>query len=155
VCNAYVLRFVHDREIEHHVLVCRDRDGQSGEKLCVRDQIAFPQLGTKSFVDGPQYRALWLRQPGFSAETHHIAIRLPALQLPGIYDLFPFREKKMHAKLVTADGTRGVLHQFADNLATGNRRRPNVRLEEPKTDGIDRMNIDPFRETRLVAEQSP
>ena len=32
---------------------------------------------------------------------------------------------------------------------------PDVRLVKPKTDGVERVNIDPFRETRFVAEQSP
>ena len=38
--NADVLRLVHDREVEYHILVVRECCGQGGEKLRVRDQLA-------------------------------------------------------------------------------------------------------------------
>ena len=59
----------------------------------------------------------------------------------------------MQAELVAADGIRGLLHQLAHDLAAGNRRRPDVRLVEPQADGVERVNIDPLRETRLTAQQ--
>ena len=60
----------------------------------------------------------------------------------------------MQAELVTADGTRGLSHQFAHDLAAGNRRLPDMRLVEPKTDGIERVNVDPLGEARFIAQQS-
>ena len=64
------------------------------------------QPGTNALEDGPQHRALRLREPGLSAEARDIAIRLPALQLPRIHHLLPFGEQKMQAELVAADGLR-------------------------------------------------
>lgn len=51
-------------------------------------------------------------------------------------------------------GTRGLCHQLADDLTAGNRRLSDVRLVEPETDRVERVNIHPLRETRFVAEQS-
>ena len=59
----------------------------------------------------------------------------------------------MQAELVAAHGTRGLLHQLAHDLAAGNRRLPDVRLVEPQTDGVERVNVDPLRETRFIAQQ--
>ncbi|MNG30794.1 hypothetical protein D3C84_1164830 [compost metagenome] len=42
--------------------------------------------------DLPQHLALSLGQPGFPPEAFHIAVSLPALQLPGIHDLIPLRQ---------------------------------------------------------------
>ena len=111
------------------------------------------QPGTNALEDRPQHRALRLREPRLSAEPRDIAIRLPVLQLPRIHHLLPFGEEKMQAELVAAHGARSLLHQLAHYLAAGDRRRPDVRLVEPKTDGIERVNINPFRETRLIAQQ--
>ena len=117
VGDADVLRLVHDREVEHHLLGLRDRRRERGEQLRVGDQPARLQPGTNALEDGPQHLALRFREPRLSAEARDIAIRLPVLQLPGIDDLLPFREQEMLAELVTANRARGLAHQFAYNLA--------------------------------------
>ena len=128
VGDADILRLVHDREVEHHVLALRDRRCQRGEQLRVGDQLARLQAGTNALEDRPQHLALGFRQSRLSAEAGDIAIRLPVLQLPGIHHLLPFRQQEMQAELVTAHRIRGLLHQLAQNVSSGNRRRPDMRL---------------------------
>ena len=120
---------------------------------CVISLRAFSPARTRSKMDH-KHLALRLREPRLPAEARDIAIRLPVLQLPRIHHLLPFGEQKMQAELVAADGTRGLFQQLAHDLAAGDRRRPDVRLVEPKADGVERVNIDPLGETRFVAQQS-
>ena len=122
--DADILRFVHDREVKDCVLALRDRGCQCAEHLRMSDQLARFQPGTNALEDRPQHHALCLLEPSLSAETRDIAILLPVLQLPGINHLLPFGEEKMQAELMSANGTRGLLQQLADNLAAGDRRRP-------------------------------
>jgi hypothetical protein len=56
----------------------------------------------------------------------------------------------MQAKFVAAHGTRGLSQQLADDLAASNPRVADVSLVKPETDGVERVNINPFRETRFV-----
>ena len=61
----------------------------------------------------------------------------------------------MQAELVSCHGAGGLLQQLADHFTAGDRRLPHMGFVKPKTDRIERVNVDPFRQTRLVAEQSP
>ncbi len=45
--------------------------------------------------------------------------------------------------------------QIPNHLASGNRRLPYMRPIQPQADRIERVNVDPFSETRLIAEQAP
>ena len=62
---------------------------------------------------------LLLGKSCLSAQAHHIAIRLPAFQLPGINDLFPLRIQKMQAELVIAGFFRSLFKQIENNFACG------------------------------------
>ena len=97
--------------------------------------------------------ALRLRKPRLSAEAHDITIPLPVLQLPCIHYLLPLGEEKMQAELVAAHGTRGLFHQLAYHLTAGKRRLPYATPVETKPNGVDRVNIHPFCETWLIAQQ--
>ena len=64
--------------------------------------------------------------------------------------LLPFRQQEVLAELVVGYGTRRLIQHFADNFAAGNRRRPDVRLVETKTDAVEPMNVDALGSTRSL-----
>src|SRR5262245_1653943 len=105
--DADILRLVHHREVEDHLLGLGDRRGKRGKQLRVSDQPAGLQPSSNAHEDGPQHFALRLRQSRLSAEAGNIAIYLPVLQLPGVDYLLPFCEQEMLAELVTTDRIRG------------------------------------------------
>jgi integrase len=49
---------------------------------------------------------------------------------------------------------RGIAHQFAYHLPVRNRRLPDMSFVEPKTDGVERVNVDPLREAGFIAQQA-
>jgi hypothetical protein len=77
-------------------------------------QRALFHFGSNALEDGPQYNALHLWKPGLSSEPRYIAIIIPIVQLPRIYDLRPFGEKKMQTKLVAVRTACGVFHKLAN-----------------------------------------
>ncbi len=58
----------------------------------------------------------------------------------------------MQAEFVASDATCGFDHQFAESAGVGDRRRPDVGLIQPKTDGVERVNIDPLGEAKPNTE---
>jgi hypothetical protein len=56
----------------------------------------------------------------------------------------------MQTKFVAACGTRGLSQKLADDLAASNCRLANMSLVKPETDGVERVNINPFRKTRFI-----
>ena len=129
-----------------------DCGSQRGEHLGIGDQLARLQPGTNTLKDGPQHLSLCLREPRLPAEARDIAICFPALQLPGIYDLLPLGEEEMLTELVVAERAGRFFHQFAQHFAAGDRRLSNVSLVEPKADGVERVNVDPFCQTRFARQ---
>ena len=47
----------------------------------------------------------------------------------------------------------GLLHKFAYLLAAGNRCLPDMRLVQPQANGVERVDVNPLRETRFVVQQ--
>ena len=58
----------------------------------------------------------------------------------------------MLAELVTPDRTCRLAHEFGYDLAVGNCRLSDMRLVEPNTDGVERVNVDPLGEARFAAQ---
>src|SRR5262249_16897545 len=77
---------------------------QQREQSRMGDQVPLFQARPDLLEDRPQRRALWLRQPGLSPEPGNVAIGLPAVQLPGVDDLLPFR-KRGRGKLAKVDNS--------------------------------------------------
>jgi hypothetical protein len=54
---------------------------------------------------------------------------------------------------VTTDSFRGLADEVAYNLPVCNCRRRDVRLVKPNADGVERVNVDPFRQARFVTQK--
>ena len=60
----------------------------------------------------------------------------------------------MQAELVATHGLRCFTEQFPQSIAAGQVHWPTVRFVEAETEGIQGVNVNAFRKTRLAADQS-
>jgi hypothetical protein len=67
VCNAEVLRLVHDCKVERRTLALGYDRGQAAEQASIRDQVPSCQFRTNAIENGPEDSALWLGESGLSA----------------------------------------------------------------------------------------
>src|SRR5207249_4114643 len=126
--------------------------GQLAEQAGVRDQVPGCQTRADAIENRPEDGALWLGESRLSAQARDIAIRLPAFQLPRINHLFPFCVQKMEAELVIADLLRRLSQQIENDFAGRELRLAEVRLVEAAPNGVDRVNINTFGQTRFIAD---
>ena len=152
--DADVLRLVHDGEVEGRILAAGQRGCQRGEHPGVGDQLPRLQPAANPLEDGPQHRALRLRQPGLAAEAGDIAIRSQVSNCQASTTCSHSVSRKCRLNLWPPTAFGRFTEQFPHALAAGERDRPAVRLVEPKTDGIERVNVDAFAKARLAADQS-
>jgi hypothetical protein len=59
----------------------------------------------------------------------------------------------MLSELVAAHRAGSFADQLAHGLGIRNARRADMRLVKPKPNGIERMDVDPFREARFIAQE--
>src|SRR5262245_52149113 len=147
--DAEVLRLVHDRKVEHHPVALRDAGREGRKQLRMRNELAFTQGCANALEDRPQPGALRLREPRLSAEPHHIPVRLPAIELPRVNHVLPFRQQKEQAELVTGRCRGGLAYKATYGLAAGDLRLPDVRSVEAEADRVERVNVDALGEPRL------
>jgi hypothetical protein len=59
----------------------------------------------------------------------------------------------MLAEVVTANRICRLAYQFAYEFLVGNRWGPDVCLVEPKANGVERVNVNPFRQAGFAAQK--
>src|SRR5438132_8321887 len=89
--DADILRLVDDGEIEGSL---GGMLGERAEHVRPGDDVAPPKLGPHALEDRPQDLALLAADPRLATKTRHVAISLPAVQLPGIDDIAPLAVEK-------------------------------------------------------------
>lgn len=80
----------------------------SQEQRSRGQQTAVSQFLKDNFKNIPQQLPLCFTEPGFASQTGHVAIGLPAIQLPGIHDFAPLCPEEMLREPVSFHATRCI-----------------------------------------------
>ena len=76
----------------------------------------------------PKLAAATLRQPRSSAKPLDVAVRFPSIQLPRIYDKFPFGHQELVREIHILDFSSLILEKLAYGMGRGNLRPANPSL---------------------------
>ena len=108
--NAHVLRFIDDDELEKRLPAARQLRRQPTEHSRAGDKTFGVQSAAHDVEHRPERNTLRFRQARLAAQALHVPIRFPAVQLPGIDQVLPFRLKEPRAEFLDA-GRRCRLRQ--------------------------------------------
>jgi hypothetical protein len=74
--------------------------------------------------------------------------------LPRVNHLLPLRKQELKRELLCMDGRSSVHQKISYQVARCQMRAAKIHLEEPPSDRAHGMHFQPFREARLIADES-
>jgi len=116
-------------------------------------QIAAGQFLADPIKDAPQHLSLVFRQPGLAPQAGHVAISLPAIQLPGIHDLTPLRPEEMVREAVGLDAFRRIRQHPANRCVVHEPRSRNASGAESSPHILYGIDLDPLKDAGLIANK--
>ena len=127
--------------------------GQPREHGGLRQQLLLGERRPDPGEDRPEQLALLLGEPRLAAEALHVAVVLPALELPGVDDRAPFRPEEVRAEPVALDARGRPGEEGSDVLVARETEAAGAGRVETPPDAAHRVHLEPLGDLRLVADQ--
>lgn len=102
--NAQILSFVHYREFKGNILGLGNCGRERSKQLGIRYDPKRLKFSLGLLENRPKDFTLRFRESSLSPKSDNISIVFPTLQLPGIYNVVPFRQEKWKSKGVARNG---------------------------------------------------